>query len=126
MGPFLVLVAFGCLIGAAWLGLARRGQRTERAKSAGQFVTKAALLNLVPGLGFWLVLRRPKAALMNAGFAALVLAAAIWLRARRGDPGLIIDGVLLVTFTSVIWAHQAALTKLGLGEGDLLEEGRPE
>lgn len=126
MGPVLALVAFGCLVGAGWLGLARRGRRTERATSAGQFATKAALLNLVPGLGFWLVLHRPKAALLNAGFATLALAAAIWLRARRGDPGLIIDGVILVTFTSVIWAHQAALRKLGLGEGDLLEEGRPE
>jgi hypothetical protein len=129
MGLALALLAAICLVGAGVLA-AKRGERmSPELKSAGRSVLVAAVLNLVPGLGLWLVVKRPVAALLNLILAILVVALMLWVESKHFHYWPLKDHfvwILWLGIGSVAWAYNAQLRKAGLTEKAFLDASRSE
>ena len=94
-------------------------------RSAQRGVLLSAVLNLIPGLGLWLVVKRPKAAVLNLLMAAAVVTFVLWASARH-IKYLSRDSfawILWLEMLSVAWGYRAAMSRAGLSEQQVLKTG---
>ena len=125
MVPWFVVLTAASLAGALMLAVRRNDRMAPELKSAQRGVLLSAVLNLIPGLGLWLIAKRPKAAAMN-----LLISTAVVVFVLRGTPGhfryLPRDGfswIFWLEVLSVTWGYNAAMSKAGLSEGKVLTPG---
>ena len=121
---FAVLVVV-CLVGALALAVHRNERMTPELKSAQRGVLLSAVLNLIPGLGLWLMAKRPKAALMNLLIVAVVVAFVLWSGPRHFKflPRDGFSWIFWLEALSVAWGYNAAMSKTGLSEEQVLKPG---
>ena len=123
MGLGLAVLVAVCLVGALMLAVRRNERMAPELRLAQRGVLLSAVLNLIPGLGLWLVAKRPKAAVLNLLIAAAVVTFVLWTSARhikylsRGS----FEWILWLEILSVAWGYYAAMSKAGLSEAQALK-----
>lgn len=110
MGPLLAFIAVICLMAAAALAAQRNARMDAGTRQSERRVLATAVLNLLPGLGLWVVAKRPGAALRNFISALAAAFIGLWLLPRFlpswSDP---LTWCLWIEIASVAWGYHGAM-----------------